>query len=611
MKILPRYGLAAAQLAATLSLTAAPSVFPDFISVRGDQLMEGGRPFRFISFNIPNLHLVEDNLPFMITNAWRLPDRFEIVDALESTRQAGGTVARIYVLSVVRTNDTPDMPRHVLGPGRFNEEAFRALDQVLQVANETGVRLIIPFVDNWSWWGGAAEYARFRGKPREAFWTDPEVIADFKKTVAFVLTRTNSITGLPYRDDKAVLGWETGNELQSPAAWTREIAAYIKQLAPRQLVIDGYHSTVLREESLAMPEVDVVTTHHYPGGKETYAQLIRENWAKAKGRKPYFVGEFGFVETPVVAATLDAVSETGTAGALIWSLRPRSRDGGFYWHSEPAGGDKYKAYHWPGFASGADYDEAGVLALMRKRAFALRGLAEPPLPVPAAPSILPASQPGALSWQGAAGARHYQVQRAPAASGPWTLVGADVNDAALAYRPVFVDSSVPVGTWYYRVLAANESGTSPPSKVVGPVVTRYRLFVDEMADASRWHAREGKLEFRTHEARRAKEDSHRTEGAPGSAIVYRVEGPILGFRADTFSEGSAGKLRFFASTDGTSYRPVEAEAQVVDGGPAAAEYGYWVPVRFHARLLNLKARYLRVEFSSRVQIGRVEIAWGK
>ena len=85
----------------------------------------------------------------------------------------GGTVVRTYVLSVRRTNDSPDVPRHVLGPGQFNEEAFRALDQVLQVANEQGVRLIIPFVDNWHWWGGRAQYAGFRGKTQGRFLDRP------------------------------------------------------------------------------------------------------------------------------------------------------------------------------------------------------------------------------------------------------------------------------------------------------------------------------------------------------------------------------------------------------------------------------------------------------
>jgi endo-1,4-beta-mannosidase len=164
--------------------------------VKGDQLMEAGRPFRFISFNIPNLHLVEDNMVFEDDNAWRWPDAFEITDALESVRQQGGTVVRTYVLSVTRAADPAGVPRHVLGPGRFNEDGFRVLDRVLQVANQTGVRVIIPLVDNWSWWGGRAEYAGFRGKPKEAFWTDPQIIADFKETLRFVLTRTNSLTGV-------------------------------------------------------------------------------------------------------------------------------------------------------------------------------------------------------------------------------------------------------------------------------------------------------------------------------------------------------------------------------------------------------------------------------
>ena len=52
---------------------------------------------------------------------------------------------------------------------------LRALDKVLQIANEVGVRVIIPFVDNWWWWGGPKEYADFRGKKPEDFWTDPQL----------------------------------------------------------------------------------------------------------------------------------------------------------------------------------------------------------------------------------------------------------------------------------------------------------------------------------------------------------------------------------------------------------------------------------------------------
>ena len=190
--------------------------FPHFITARDGKLFDGEKEFRFLSLDIPNLLVVEDNVPFAEENPWRLPDKFEINDALETLRQLGGTATRSYVITVVKTNDLPGTPRHVLGPGKFNEEAFRTLDEVLAAANRTGVRLIIPLVDNWVWQGGRAEYAGFRGKTKDEFWTDPQLIADFEQTIHFILTRTNTITGVRYCDDKSVLCWETGNEIASP-----------------------------------------------------------------------------------------------------------------------------------------------------------------------------------------------------------------------------------------------------------------------------------------------------------------------------------------------------------------------------------------------------------
>ncbi|MEI6194330.1 MAG: hypothetical protein WCS42_08365, partial [Verrucomicrobiota bacterium] len=170
--------------------------FQQFITARDGQLMDGSQPFRFISLNIPNLQLIEDNVPFAETNPWRLPDQFELTDALATIRELGGTVTRTYVISVIRPDDLPGTPRHVLGPNKFNEEAFRELDLAIKTANEQGVRLIIPLVDNWTWQGGRAEYAGFRGKTKDDFWTDPQLIADFKQTIHFILSRTNTCTGV-------------------------------------------------------------------------------------------------------------------------------------------------------------------------------------------------------------------------------------------------------------------------------------------------------------------------------------------------------------------------------------------------------------------------------
>jgi mannan endo-1,4-beta-mannosidase len=597
-------------LIAATSATAAESVFRDFVKVQSDQLVEGDKPYRFISFNIPNLHLVEDNMAFAEENPWRLPDRFEIFDALASVRQQGGQVVRTYVISVARSNDPPGAPRHVLGPGKFNEEAFVALDLVLKTANETGVRVIIPFVDNWVWWGGKDEYAGFRGKKPNDFWTDPQVIADFKETIRFLLNRTNTLTGVKYSDDKAVLAWETGNELESPAAWTREIAAYIKSLDKNHPVIDGFHNSVLREESLAMPEVDIVTTHHYPTLGKSFAKTIRENAAKAKGRKPYFVGEFGFVDLETMKATLDAVQETGTSGALLWSLRPRNRDGGFYWHSEPLGGDKYKAYHWPGFKTGGAYDEIPLMKLMQERAFAIRGLLVPPLKRPAPPNLLPIKSDSAISWQGSVGAESYTVERAEKESGPWAVVGENIDESAVQYRPLFVDAKAKKGNWLYRVRAINAAGSSEPSNIVGPVLVEYSTLVDEMSELPTYHSDNlGTLSIKTRGNRQVKEDASRLAGQKGSSVVFELPARIRACRLYAFFPSEVADFRFFVSatnnTDDKNFKEIPGMKKLYFSG--SGDYGYWKPVLFTCKPEVANARYLKIEFPIEAQISRVEI----
>ena len=68
--------------------------------------------------------MVEDNVPFAEENPWRLPDKFEINDALETLRQLGGTVTRSYVITVVKTNDLPGTPRHVLATRKIQRGSF-------------------------------------------------------------------------------------------------------------------------------------------------------------------------------------------------------------------------------------------------------------------------------------------------------------------------------------------------------------------------------------------------------------------------------------------------------------------------------------------------------
>jgi len=590
--------------------SGSESVFTKFVYRHGDKLMDENGELRFVSFNIPCLHYNEDNMPFTEMNPWRLTNEFEIADALEAVRQMGGQVVRTYALSVRTKSEDTNIPRHITGPGQFDEKAFEALDMVLAVANRKGIRVIIPFIDNWKWWGGIGAAAAFRDKKPQDFWTDPELFEDYKKIVSFVINRTNSVTGVKYRDDKAVLAWETGNELVCPHEWTTKAAAYMKSLDNNHLVLDGFHTTKLRDESIQDENIDIVTTHHYSKNPNETVNQIKKNMARARGKKPYFVGEFGFIPTDAVEMVLQTVIGENTSGALIWSLRYRSRDGGFYWHSEPFGGDLFKSYHWPGFASNAAFDETGLLNLMREKAFEIRGIDAPAIEKPAPPVLLDIDEVAAISWQGSAGAQSYIVERTQSKDGPWLAAKCNISDAALQHRPLFNDTGAEIGkSYFYRVIAQNSAGISEPSNIVGPVSVSCKTVVDEMRDMKSIHESSGNLSLEIKQARNFKEDAHRLKGTSGDFVVYKVEPPISLWKVYSFFPKEIIDFKFSVSVDGRDFEQVKFERK--DYFVGKGEYDYYKPVLYTGAGSGEEAKYLKIEYSSEAQISCVEIKYGR
>jgi len=581
----------------------AETGFRDFISARGNQLMEGDQPFRFISFNIPNLTYTEDDMRFEQLSGFRLPTAFEVDDALATIQQMGGRVARTYVLSVHKTNDSPDIPRHIFGPDKLNEQAMVVLDQALATANRRGVRLIIPFIDQASWWGGIQEFASWRGKSKDEFFTDPQLKEDYKRLVSLVLHRINTVTGIRYMDDKAVLAWELGNELKAPREWVREMAPYLKQLDPKHLVAESYFTD---------PDnagVDIVQDHLYQGDPVKMIEQIQASVKRAAGRKVYMVGEFGFITTEGMRAIIDTIiQEPAIAGGLIWSLRFHNQDGGYYWHHEPYGGDFFKAYHWPGGPAGEPYDETRFMHLVRAKAWQIQNRPAPPLEAPAAPDLFSVTDGGIITWRGSAGAAGYDLQRADQPSGPWQTIASQLTDDVAQYHPLAVDEFAQPGrSCCYRLIARNVAGGSSPSKVVGPVTIRCRTLVDELPNLSRTYRKGGKLELRSNDARNYKEDCHRLWGASGAWIAYHVPGRIIAARVYAFGEQGEPALEFLAGSEGGKGQALNARSQDFYAGKEM--YNFRWPRLYTLEGMPGDGSALTIQFRKDTQISRVEIEY--
>ncbi|TPX33994.1 hypothetical protein SmJEL517_g03225 [Synchytrium microbalum] len=480
----------------------------DWVYRDGADLKQNGQIFKWASVNVMDLGQLIDRPGYAQTTV----TPYEAWDALKAVSVMGGRVARIYEFSIYNSvNPTGDISTfHWQGPGKYNEALFQSLDSTIATANFLKVKLIIGLIDWWWWRGGCADFVQsvwntipakqgWTAKSMD-FYTDADAIAEFKNFLKWIVNRKNTVSGLRYGDDPAILAWELGNEAAgwnqiTPPAWTKGIARYIKTVAgdPNHLILDGtiggeygLQNTdgswpnpsiskwqyMLQQGVLSDACVDIFNNHYYSSqGPTDYAnRALRDVAIVRSAGKPFIVGEYGFADKQSYDNLNSAATNNGVTATMIWNMNFHSRDGGWYVHSE---GNGYLSYHFPGFATSnsSPFDEIDVMSMLRNWSRWITGTSFQTLPVPDAPDLsITSSSPRNMKWRGSPGAQTYQLQRGLNASGPFTVVASGITDNVPSGSTIYNDYGATCGvTYYYRLQACSEGGCSIPSAIRGPI----------------------------------------------------------------------------------------------------------------------------------------------
>lgn len=239
--------------------------------------------------------------------------------------------------------DSPYQNKPILqtAPGVYNEDLLVGLDYFLVEMGKRDMKAVVCLGNFWMWSGGFPQYVSWADGSEipypdvmgggtwdpfinyaQSFYNNKKAMKMYFDFVKFIINRTNSISGVKYKNDPTIMAWQLANEprgyKQVPAfrAWVNQTAKLIKKHDKKHLVCLGtegdtaadYSGNDLYEDNLS-PDVDYATTHvwiqnwawydpkneaSYEDAKQLTIEYLEGQQEKArKLGKPLVIEEFG------------------------------------------------------------------------------------------------------------------------------------------------------------------------------------------------------------------------------------------------------------------------------------------------------------------------------
>ncbi|MCB0552274.1 MAG: cellulase family glycosylhydrolase [Phaeodactylibacter sp.] len=229
----------------------------EFVTVQGAQFIRNGAPYHFLG----------TNLWYGINLASQGPggDRERLIRELDRLQ-----ALQVDNLRIMAASEGPDEAPWRMSPalqpaeGSYNDTLWDALDFLLAEMGKRDMVAVVCLGNFWPWSGGMAQYVSWQEgslipypPPADGgdwlkymlysarFYKNEPAKAAYWAHLEKLITRTNTYTGLPYRDDPTIMAWQLANEPRGMLSarayrkWIKESATRIKELDPNHLVCIG------------------------------------------------------------------------------------------------------------------------------------------------------------------------------------------------------------------------------------------------------------------------------------------------------------------------------------------------------------------------------------
>ncbi|KAK9803011.1 hypothetical protein WJX73_010453 [Symbiochloris irregularis] len=173
-------------------------------------------------------------------------------------------------------------------PGQYNEDTFVGFDKVIAALPEYNLKASIVLIDFWKQTDGVLQYLVWCAggtTDRSVFFNSSACQQLYFNHVTTVLNRVNTVTGVAYKDDPNIFGWEIMNEprcvvgppgnVSAPASCVQAMQTFIDAAAAHIKNIDKNHLVTVGEEGFFSTSGQYASAN--PNQVQNSGQAFEEN----------------------------------------------------------------------------------------------------------------------------------------------------------------------------------------------------------------------------------------------------------------------------------------------------------------------------------------------